>query len=112
IVTGVQTCALPILALSGYQLLPGLLQYLESPRVGGASSFFAKLQKQPVFGIADEWLRFTTIFRSFGADMLGNGSNFRGWQNYLEAPVFYCGIISLVLFPQFFISLGKRQKRA
>src|SRR5207247_2266241 len=56
------------------------------------------------------WLRFTTIFRSFGADMLGNGSNFRGWQNYLEAPVFYCGIISLVLLPQFFISLDKRKK--
>jgi uncharacterized membrane protein YfhO len=103
--------ALLAVALTGFQLLPDLLQYLESPRVGGESSFFAKLQKQPMFGVADELLRFTTIFRSFGADMLGNGTNFRGFQNYLEAPVFYCGIICLVLFPQFFTSLSKRQKK-
>ena len=42
--------------------------------------------------------------------MLGTGSNFRGWQNYLEAPLFYCGIFCLVAFPQFFSSLNKRQK--
>ena len=98
-------------AISAYQLLPDVLQYLESPRVGGESSFFVKLQKQPAFGLADEWLRFTTVFRSFGSDTLGNGNNFKGWQNYLEAPVFYCGIICLILFPQFFSSLNKIQKR-
>ncbi len=97
--------------ISSFQLLPDVLQYLESPRVGGESSFFVKLQKQPMFGLADEMLRFTTIFRSFGSDMLGNGSNFKGWQNYLEAPVFYCGIICLIVFPQFFITLTTKQKK-
>jgi uncharacterized membrane protein YfhO len=41
---------------------------------------------------------------------LGTGNNFKGWQNYLEAPLFYCGILCLVAFPQFFSSLNKRQK--
>lgn len=97
-------------AISCYQLLPDALQYLESPRVGGESSFFAKLQQQSMFGLADDALRFTTTFRAFGSDMIGTGSNFRGWQNYLEAPLFYCGIFCLVAFPQFFSSLTNRQK--
>lgn len=107
-----KTAALATIAvfISSYQLFADILQYTESPRVGGEASFFAKLQKQPMFGLADPFLRFTTVFRTFGSDMLGTGSNFRGWQNYLEAPLFYCGIFSLVAFPQFFISLNKRQK--
>lgn len=104
---GVATVAVLI---SSWQLFADLLQYSESPRVGGEASFFAKLQKQPLFGFADPLLRFTTVFRSFGSDMIGTGNEFRGWQNYLEAPLFYCGILSLVAFPQFFSSLNKRQK--
>lgn len=96
--------------ISSYQLFADILQYTESPRVGGEASFFAKLQKQPLFALADPILRFTTTFRTFGSDMLGTGNNFRGWQNYLEAPLFYCGILALVSFPHFFSSLTKRQK--
>lgn len=96
--------------ISSYQLFADILQYTESPRVGGEASFFAKLQNQPMFALADPVLRFTTVFRSFGSDMIGTGNNFRGWQNYLEAPLFYCGILSLVTFPQFFSSLNKQQK--
>lgn len=99
-------------AISGYMLLPDLLQYAESPRVGGEASLTAKLKAQPVFGTTDEWLRFTTIFRMFGSDMLGTGSAFQGWQNYLEAPLFYCGILCLVTVPQLFIGLSKKQKIA
>lgn len=107
-----KTVGLAVLAvlLSSWQLFADLLQYAESPRVGGEASFFEKLQKQPMFGLADNVLRFTTVFRTFGSDMLGTGNNFKGWQNYLEAPLFYCGILSLVAFPQFFPSLNKRQK--
>lgn len=96
--------------ISSYQLFADLLQYIESPRVGGEASFFAKLQQQPMFGLADDVLRFTTTFRAFGSDMIGTGNNFKGWQNYLEAPNFYCGIFCLIAFPQFFSTLTKQQK--
>ncbi|MHB8260150.1 MAG: YfhO family protein [Bacteroidia bacterium] len=99
-------------ALTAYQLFPDLLQYIESPRVGGEASFIAKLKAQPLFTFSDEVLRFTTTFRAFGSDMLGTGSNFKGWQNYLEAPLFYCGIFCLVTFPQVFSSFTKKQKVA
>jgi uncharacterized membrane protein YfhO len=99
-------------AITAYQLFPDLLQYIESPRVGGEASFIVKLKAQPMFTFADEVLRFTTTFRSFGSDTLGTGSNFKGWQNYLEAPLFYCGIFCLVTFPQVFSSFNKKQKMA
>jgi uncharacterized membrane protein YfhO len=91
-------------------LFADLLQYTESPRVGGEASLFARLKAHGMFEFADPVLRFTTVFRSFGSDMLGTGNNFKGWQNYLEAPNFYCGILCLITFPQFFSSLSKRQK--
>ena len=99
-------------AISAYQLFPDLLQYIESPRVGGEAQLITKLKAQPIFGVADEYLRFTTTFRSFGADMLGTGKEFKGWQNYLEAPLFYCGLFCLVVFPQVFSGLNKKQKIA
>jgi len=107
-----KTVGLAVLAvlLTSYQLFADLLQYIESPRVGGESSFFAKLQQQSLFGVAEPWLRFTTTFRAFSSDMIGTGSQFKGWQNYLEAPLFYCGLFCLLVFPQFFSSLNKRQK--
>lgn len=97
-------------AISSYQLLSDALMLLESPRVGGEAGLSARLKEQSMFLFADETLRFTTIFRSFGSDMIGVGNNFKGWQNYLEAPLFYCGILNLVAFPHVFSSLSKKQR--
>ena len=97
-------------AVTAYQLLPDVLMLLESPRVGGEAGLSAKLKAQPIFAQADDVLQFTTTFRAFGNDMIGVGKNFRGWQNYLEAPILYCGIFSLVCFPHVFSSLSKKQK--
>ena len=99
-------------AISAYQLFPDLLQYIESPRVGGEAQLIDKLKAQPVFGVAEDWLRFTTTFRMFSSDMLGSGSAFQGWQNYLEAPLFYCGIFCLVTFPQVFVGMNRKQRIA
>jgi len=98
------------LAISAYQLLPDLLQYTESPRVGGDASLFARLLHHPVLKPADSELLATTIYRWFSADMIGTGINFKGSMNYLEAPLFYSGLLCLLLLPQFIISLTKKQK--
>ncbi|NJO87906.1 MAG: YfhO family protein [Chloroflexia bacterium] len=47
---------------------------------------------------------------AFFNDILGSGSDFKGWNNYLEAPVFYIGLLVLLIFPQVFIHLKKRNK--
>lgn len=99
-------------AICSFQLFPDLLQYIESPRVGGEARLIDKLKLQPVFTPGEPILRFTTTFRAFGSNMLGTGNDFKGWQNYLEAPLFYCGLLSLVTFTQLFVTIKKSQRIA
>jgi len=91
-----------------------IIQMLESPRGGGGASFYNKLASMPVFGFEGNMKGpghyFTAILRFFSNDILGTGSNYKGWRNYLEAPIFYCGLINLLLVPQVFISINKRKR--
>ena len=41
---------------------------------------------------------------------MGTGNDFRGWQNYLEAPMTYCGLLCLVIFPQIFVGSTLRHR--
>ena len=42
--------------------------------------------------------------------MLGAGDDFHGWLNYLEAPLTYCGLFCLVIFPQVFVGASWRRR--
>ncbi len=52
----------------------------------------------------------TAAFRFFSNDILGTGSDFRGSGNYLEAPLSYCGLFSLLILPQVFVGATQRQR--
>jgi len=106
--------------LSGFNLLSQLLQMLDSPRGAGDFSFAEQLKSQGVFsldhsifngGIENNHYK-TIFYRFFSNDILGSGSEFKGWYNYLEAPILYIGIITLLLVPQIFIHASKKQKIA
>jgi len=96
--------------MSSFFLFADLLQMIESPRVGGESSYFSKLLSAPIFGVEGSMHNATALLRFFSADMLGTGSSFNGWYNYLEAPLFYFGLINLLLFPQVFPFLDKKRR--
>lgn len=87
-----------------------LLRMLESPRVGGDAGYFNELMAAPVFSFGDYEHNVTAVLRLFSNDILGVGSNFNGWYNYLEAPNLYCGLITLLLFPQLFFFINKKKK--
>jgi uncharacterized membrane protein YfhO len=91
-------------------LLENIVQMLESPRGAGGNSYAAILSSTPAFKTADATLFGTSVMRLFSSDMLGTGNDFKGWQNYLEAPLFYCGTLTLLLVPQVFQFLEKRTK--
>ena len=90
--------------------LPYLHAILNSPRGSGTTSLVATLSSLPVFGFDSSLHYLTAALRPFGNDMLGTGSEFRGWQNYLEAPLTYCGLLCLLLLPQAWIG-GTRRHR-
>lgn len=89
---------------------PGMQRLIDSPRVTGNASYFAGLMEKPILSTATQIQYVTGILRAFGNDLIGNGSNFKGWYNYLEAPLFYIGLLPLLLFTQVFALVDRRRK--
>ncbi len=97
------------------------MHMVQSPRVSGHVGYFQSLGRVPVFGLENwsitraSWgipllhLK-TAVLRMFSSDIMGIGEYFRGWYNYLEAPLFYCGLLTLLLVPSVFASLDKKRK--
>ncbi len=52
----------------------------------------------------------TAALRPLANDALGTADDFRGWGNYLEAPLTYCGLVCFLLFPQVFVGASRRQR--
>lgn len=96
--------------ISSVFLFPQVQQMLLSPRGLGQASYFKHLFSLPILIRPSAVHNFTAICRFFSSDLLGTGSNFSGYRNYLEAPIFYAGLVSLLLAPQIFFVSGKRQK--
>ena len=77
--------------------------------VPGQPPPFAALSSAPLFGFESALHYLTAVCEKHLAnDMLGVGDDFRGWHNYLEAPLTYCGLLSLLLLPQVFSQAPRR----
>ena len=90
--------------------LPHLYALLNSPRGSGTTSFVANLTSFPIFGLEWPLHYITAALRPFANDALGAADEFRGWANYLEAPITYCGLLCLVVFPQVFVRAPRRHR--
>ncbi len=82
----------------------------DSPRVTGDVSKVESLRDKPMFEMGQGKHNPTAILRWFSSDLIGTGDTYKGWRNYLEGPLFYIGLLSLLLLPQFFWLADKRQK--
>jgi len=81
---------------------------LESPRGGGESSYAQTLSGFGLFDFYPAIHNLSAVYRLFSSDLIGGGLTFRGWNNYLEAPIFYGGMLSLLLFSQGFAAFKQR----
>ncbi|MFZ4520736.1 MAG: YfhO family protein [Bacteroidales bacterium] len=102
-------CTLLGLLISSFFFWSSLQMLLDSPRVGGHSGLFDKLMATPVFSFGDHNHNMAVILRFFSNDLLGNGSGYHGWYNYLEAPLVYIGLLPLLLMPQIFLLTSRRK---
>lgn len=88
--------------------LPNLYAMLHSPR---GSGMVATTWPTPSLFQFDSALHYVTaLTRWFSNDLLGSGTDFRGWKNYFEAPANYCGLFPLLIFPQVFANAARRQR--
>lgn len=90
--------------------LSNAVQILNSPRVGGQASFFHQLSSQRLFRFAPPEQYVSEILRFFSSDLMGVGNDYRGWGNYLEAPLLYAGLVTLLLVPQCITAVDRRRK--
>jgi hypothetical protein len=94
--------------LAGIVDLENLRALLDSPR---GSGMVAPTWSRPApFEFGSNLYYTTAVLRAFSNDILGTGNDFRGWTNYFEAPMSYCGLLSLLIFPQVFVSSSRRQR--
>lgn len=86
-------------AMSAALFLPEFWVMLQSARVSISNSlpYFP-----PLFRLNTPAEIFTALLRMYSVDIMGIGCNFKGWLNYMEAPLFYCGLPVLLLIPQVF----------
>jgi uncharacterized membrane protein YfhO len=111
-----RTClALAVVAALGVGLgaivtLPFLRAVLNSPRGSGTTSAVAALSSFPIFGLESHLHYITAALRPLANDALGTADEFRGWANYLEAPIAYCGLLCLIIFPQVFVGAVRRHR--
>jgi hypothetical protein len=96
-------------ALIGYAHIQTILN---SPRGSGDVAYTNVLSSQPILQMAESNELYTSFLRWFSNDILGYASNFRTWQNYMEAPAFYVGLGLLLLLPQLFIFSNRRERIA
>lgn len=83
---------------------------INNPRVTGGASTFKELASIPKLTLSPASAISSTFMRLFSNDLLGAGSNFKGYANYLEDPILYIGLASLLLAPQAFLFYPKRKR--
>jgi uncharacterized membrane protein YfhO len=96
------------MGLSGIMLLENIQQLLDSPRVAGGVSYASKLASENTMAAGPFYQ--TILARFYSNDLLGTGFDFKGWNNYFEAPFLYCGLLCLVAVPQVFSFADTRRK--
>jgi hypothetical protein len=96
------------LGLGAIAGMDNLFALLNSPR--GSGTVANSWGTPTLFELGSPLHYITAALRPFSNDIIGTGNDFRGWQNYLEAPPSYCGLLALLLLPQVFIGAARRQR--
>jgi uncharacterized membrane protein YfhO len=94
-------CLLVSLALAAWAVLPMLAYFRTSPRAGPASVGVLSL-----FPLA----QYAGLLRIYSNNVFGTDIWFRGPMNYYELPQLACGMLPLLLLPQFFRIAGRRER--
>ena len=95
------------LLLSSMGWLNSITTQLKSDRLSNGTQKMGNYDFSAFLTTADSLK--TAFFRTIGTDLL-NINEFCGTGNFLEAPAFYCGVLTLLILPVLFVQAkGKRR---
>jgi uncharacterized membrane protein YfhO len=83
---------------------------LNSHRGSGVIGNFAFGAAPHPFAFGSSFYYVTTVLRQFSSDMIGTGDGYRGWKNYYESSLSYCGLLPLLFLSQAFVGANRRQR--
>ena len=106
IFAGVMICSLLFSAMSW---IGNLSTQLRSERFANGVGKMSTFEISNLFTGQDA-LR-TAFYRTIGTDILGI-SEYYGTGNFLEAPAFYCGILTIIFLPVIYIQANRKKKVA
>jgi uncharacterized membrane protein YfhO len=87
------------LALAAPVVVSLAYRYLDSPRITGAQAAFGNRLRE-ILTLNDNSTVLIQLAGFFHKNLLGIGIHHYGWMNYLESPVFYVGVLALLIIPQ------------
>jgi uncharacterized membrane protein YfhO len=103
-------CAIGV-GMAAVVWVASLHSILNTPRGSGTIPNFAfAAPPTNIFHLESLSYYLTAALRPFSNDILGSGDGFHGWENYFEAPAAYCGLITLLIWPQAFMVATKRER--
>lgn len=100
------------IGLTAVLLLPNAYELFTSTRVTGQESGIAAYASTSLFALNTPWEWLSAFYGLFSPDLLGRSRFYSGWQNYLEGPHLYAGLLVLLLVPQVFFQRGGRTRIA
>ncbi|MCQ2973764.1 MAG: YfhO family protein [Bacteroidales bacterium] len=95
------------LLISCPDLIHSLHIQMSAPRISGNVGF-ANYASSNLLISNEMWT--VSLLRLFAHNIPGNDFAVSEWNNYLEAPALYCGLLTLIVFPQIFTHLNSSKK--
>ncbi len=87
------------IAISAITVLPATYNLLQSSRTFGGDSMFWQLLQSNPFTLNELPVLINSVLTAVSVTALGVGNDFSGVGNYLEAPLYYAGALTLLLVP-------------
>jgi hypothetical protein len=75
------------------------------------SSTVSNYKHTGIFSLSETEEYNSILFRLFSNDLLGTGSDFKGWFNYLESPILYIGLPCIIFCIATIFIPNKKQKK-
>lgn len=96
--------------LSAFFILPNLVISFLSPRMQEGSSSALQMMREMPMGASNWRLVQMAFLRLLHPAALGIHENYTGAENILEDPLFYCGLLVVLLLTQLFLVRDRKKK--
>lgn len=94
--------------ISCIYIIPSIIYNFAGSRMSNITFSLSNLLRS-IFSINNSDILITSYAKMLSPGMMGT-QNYTGYMNLLEDPLYYCGLLTLIIMPQVFIGISKNKK--